>query len=406
VFCGPVAANIEHMQEFAARGVNRFVWTVWSPPGWMKFSGLASGPADGAPSCSSTLSKLDPAHNTDSANFVRDYLPHMRDGSGVEPYAVSIANEPRFTQPFNNCVWDPPSYRDALKIVGPIVKARFPGIRFLGTEAMFWEVNNWLGTMLGDATARQHLDAVAGHYGGSGDYSSTWGQASGYGKAVWGSEEETDEDESGIGAALTQAGRLHYALVDGSASAWIGWVLASLTPGGDETRALHWICFGAKHFFRVVRPDAIRIGCSGGSGSLCVSAYKHNGDNTVTVVVVNTGGSASIRLQGSGLPASLNMYQTDASHQCANTGTVQTSNSISIPGSGIVTLYSGDITNIPPCGRNEPTAGAAHVRVAHVKVYTLDGRLVGPGVTTPRTGLCVIREGRSTKPSLTLQGCK
>jgi glucuronoarabinoxylan endo-1,4-beta-xylanase len=404
VFCGPISKNITHMQQMAARGVNRFVWTVWSPPGWMKPSGSATGPAEGAPSYSSTQSKLDPAHYTDFGNFMRDYLIHMETNGGVTPYALSIANEPRFTQPFNNCVWDPPSYRDGLKVVGPIVKARFPNIRFFGTEAMFWEVNSWLPTICGDATATQYLNAVAGHYGSASDYSSTYTQANSYGKALWGSEEETDEDHTGVSAALTQAGRLHYALAGGSASAWIGWTIGEFTPGDNTMRAPHWIWTGAKHFFRFVRPNAKRIGCSGGTSSLKVSAYKHTGDNTVTVVVVNTGGAASISLQGSGLPTSFTKFQTDATNRCVSQGSVQTSSSISIPGSGIVTLYSGDITSIFNHSQPAQVRAIDRARTGRATAYTLDGRRSVLGTNrAPANGVRVIRDDLGAHRSMIME---
>lgn len=400
VFCGPVPADVEQMREFAARGCNRFLWTVWSPPGWMKYSGEAAGPGENAPSYNSTESKLIPEHYDEFGVFLRDYLAHMRDASGgVVPYAISIANEPRFTQPFNNCVWDPPSYSNALKIVGPIIKSEFPDIRFTGTEAVFWEINNWLHPILSDPVASQYLDAVSAHYGTAANYASTWSIASGYGKTLWGTEEETDENHTGIGAAMSQARRLHWALAGGNASAWIGWVLNSFTPGDESTRAPHWIYFGAKHFFRFIRPDAIRVGTSGGGG-LDVSAYKHAGHKRVTVVIVNSGSATNISLTGSAIPASFTKFQTDGSNQCANMGSVAASSSISVPGNGIVTLYSGDLTAIRrQAQRNATPAVGRRLRTAPARSYSLDGRLAAPG---PRNGVRVVTDRLGARPVLML----
>ena len=259
----------------------------------------------------------------------------------------------------------------------------------------------------GDATATQYLNAVAGHYGSSGDYSGTWTQANSYGKALWGSEEETDEGSSGIGAAMSQAGRLHYALAGGSASAWIGWTNSEWTPGDEYTRAPHWIWFGAKHFFRFVRPGAKRIGCSGGSGSLQVSAYHHTGDATYTVVVVNTGGAATIRLQGTGLPTSWNMWQTDATRQCVSMGSVNTSSNISIPGTGIVTLYSGAITQIYNQGRTRAPTGMERVRAGQARVFSLDGRLArGSATSAVSAAVRVLSDRQGTKRELVVDGAQ
>jgi glucuronoarabinoxylan endo-1,4-beta-xylanase len=375
VFCGPLSQNYAAMRELAARGVNRFIFTVWSPPGWMKPSGSAAGPGEGAPGYGSTQSKLDPARYSDFARFLRDYLVTMRDSSGVPPYAVSIANEPRFTQTFNNCVWDPASYRDGIKVVGPVVKAALPDIRFFGTEAMFWDVNSWLSTVLGDATAASYITAVAGHYGGAGDYSSTFTQANSYGKTLWGSEEETDEVMTGLSAAMSQAGRLHFALAGGSASGWIGWTQAEFNGTDNASRVPHAIYFGAKHYFRFVRPGAQRISATGG-GSLQVSAFKHTANSTVTVVIINTGGATSVNVAGSGLPAQFYRYLTDATHNCQNMGSGALSG-IAIPGNSITTLYSADITATHEDVRRAASVVPARARVSStVRVYSLDGRLI------------------------------
>ncbi|MBD3241485.1 MAG: hypothetical protein GF331_12925, partial [Chitinivibrionales bacterium] len=246
VFCGPdINGNIAQMREFAQRGVTRFMFTVWSPPGWMKPAGVAACGTEGAPSYGSTTCKLDVSRYDDFGRYVRDYLKMVEDSTGITPYAVSLQNEPRFTQPFNSCVYDAAHYRDVHKTAGPIIRAEFPNIQFYGTEDLFgWHLENWLGTLFQDATAKQYFDIVAGHYGDAGEYAGAWNVARPQGRKVWGSEEYHDiNDATTVAGAVKQAARINDALVSGHCSGWVIWVLAGMF---DDNRQPHWTYYGCK----------------------------------------------------------------------------------------------------------------------------------------------------------------
>jgi hypothetical protein len=172
---------------------------------------------------------------------------------------------------------------------------------------------------------------------------------------------------------MSQAGRLHFALAGGSASGWIGWTQAEFNGTDAASRVPHPIYYGAKHYFRFVRPGAQRIGVSGG-GSLQVSAYKHTANNTVTVVIINTGAATSVTIAGSGLPSQFYRHLTDATHNCQSMGATGLSG-IAIPGTSITTLYSSDITATRDDVRRA-VAPALRRTSGPVRVYTLDGRLL------------------------------
>jgi glucuronoarabinoxylan endo-1,4-beta-xylanase len=367
VFCGPMPENIRQMREFNARGVNRFLFTVWSPPGWMKLSGSTSGPGEGSPDYNTTQSKLDPAHYADFGHFLVAYLKSVRDSSGVTPYAISLQNELRFTQTFNSCVYNGTAFVNVHRTVGPIIRTDFPNIRFAANEDLFGLMDmSWMTSLFGDAQASAYTNILAGHYGDAGGYSNAWTTANQYGKALWGSEEQLDN------SAMGQAQRLHWALTGGNASGWIIWTLADLF---DANRAPTPMYFGCKHYYRFVRPGAQRIGATGG-GSLQVSAFKHTANATVTVVIINTGSATSVNIAGSGLPAQFYRYLTDATHNCQNMGSGALSG-IAIPGNSITTLYSADVTATREDLRRAASMAPVKSRLSGpVRVYALDGRLI------------------------------
>lgn len=73
------------------------------------------------------------------------------------------------------------------------------------------------------------------------------------------------------------------------------------------------------NFSRFVRPGAIRVATSGGSG-VKSTAFK-NVDGSIAVVVISTGGSASnINIKvGTAAVTQASAWVTDASHDCAQT---------------------------------------------------------------------------------------
>jgi hypothetical protein len=119
-----------------------------------------------------------------------------------------------------------------------------------------------------------------------------------------------------------------------------------------------------------------------GSNSVFATAFKHAGDNTVSVVILNTGSSSSsAALAGSGLPAQFDVYQSTSTQACVKVGTATTS--VALPAQSITTLYNGTIPQYPygntavQTPRNESRAGLVAVRAMPQRLVTLHGRAIG-----------------------------
>jgi hypothetical protein len=119
-------------------------------------------------------------------------------------------------------------------------------------------------------------------------------------------------------------------------------------------------------------------------------------DNTVTVVILNTGTSAkSAALVGTGLPSQFDVYQSTSSTVCVKTGTATTT--VALPAQSITTLYNGTIPQYPygttaVRGTTPQTVvrNVAADRSGPQRIVSLDGRMIG---RAPAGAYCTV--GRS-----------
>lgn len=156
--------------------------------------------------------------------------------------------------------------------------------------------------------------------------------------------------------------RIHQALTTGMESAWIYWTFTTADNNGNVTN------YGltnsnastnspkynaAKHYYKFIRPGAQRIFCiTNGSTDLLGSAYLHDTDHTLTIVLINTRNSvqtALLNLPYSGLQFNqftsyLNNYWKSSN---LNVSGLQTN--ISLPAYSIVTMKA----SIPVTATNE-----------------------------------------------------
>ena len=90
-------------------------------------------------------------------------------------------------------------------------------------------------------------------------------------------------------------GMLHNALTVGNAAAVVPWQIAGAEPSehnlmlNDGLTAKSHV---AQHYFRFIRPGAVRIGLDGTDPRVPASAYLHEADGTLTVVLTNPGNTA------------------------------------------------------------------------------------------------------------------
>lgn len=181
----------------------------------------------------------------------------------------------------------------------------------------------------------------------------------GYGKKSWMTEtsgESADWLSPANGypntGAWSIALRLHQALTSGQQSAWVYWQMADGNPVGASTLTDASLLanspkyVAAKHFIRCIRPGAVRLeSIVNGASNLLVSAYLHETNRTLTVVLLNTSASnisATVNWPNEMVPArAIRAYSSSNGSYWQRTDLAFDSKGvwITVPGYGVVTLY-------------------------------------------------------------------
>lgn len=146
----------------------------------------------------------------------------------------------------------------------------------------------------------------------------------------------------------------------------------------------------SKQFFRYLRPGAYKVGCiSSDTNSVWALAYKHDTQQTVTVLLLNRSNTTqTVTLSGNDLPQSLDIFQSSPTQNCVNMGTIAAGGMVSLPPTSITTLYNKPM----PTAVINPKriSGNAINRAAkvHAQYFDLCGRrLSGSNVHNAATGL-------------------
>lgn len=399
----------------AAAGRNgeplRFISSCWSPPGWMKDGGIAACLVEGAPALNATTCKLSVGMEDDLGRHFAEWVDVIKDGTGIDLYALSIQNEAAFSEPYESCVYDGPRYTAVLKTVAPIVRAVAPDIKFFGAEHMsFAFPNTFENSIRADATARSYMHAWAVHGYTNGVQTDT-GAYSGStptDKVFWMTETSGGGYGSGVNdwpGAMTLGRNILSYLKGGKMAAWTWWSLQDVVsdpatdPGnyclvisGSKT-AKYYV---SSHFYRFVRPGARQVGSASNDGQVEVVAFRHPTTNCVTIVLINTAGvDKTVNVTGAGV-TSFEMHVSTSASKRVKTTSVGTTG-ITVPASSVVTLVNGQYSRTEPISATRPVVDAAGLarqgmRRASVSVFTLDGREVSPAqVNAMRAGTMLVQ---------------
>jgi O-glycosyl hydrolase len=162
--------------------------------------------------------------------------------------------------------------------------------------------------------------------------------------------------------------KMHRALTTGQQSGWLYWQLTNTQPITGPTLTDNVLLANSpkytafKHFARYIRPNAQRVAADvAGSPTLNASAYIHDADQTLTVVLVNsspTTQTVTVRLPDT--PANIGGMQVFTSSsgnlwQAGGAPVDDGSVMVTVPGYGVTTLYGAGTPQIattpslPPC---------------------------------------------------------
>jgi len=358
-------------------GKLRIIGSVWSPPAWMKFNGTIgnghparknfalnfseplergrwSKPAPGVAGEERyryiAMNKLRPDRYSHFAKLLVEWCRYFR-SHGIEFYALSPTNEPRFSHWFESCVYSPEEYAELIdRIVWMFAHEGERPVPLFGPEHMTWDRNGnqaYLEALAKRPAPLKALSAIASHGYVDGYAADLRRQptqalrelAAQYGKNAW-------ITEGGFGghawpAPLHQlAASFIYALRDGNVSLLMAWQSVTREPdehGLMSLRGLTKKTYAAMQFWRFIRPGMTRLHVDA-PGRLDAVAFESPDAAETALVLVNRTKmpvQTGLHLAGRRLVAVKEAYVTDAQRDFAR---VPESAVLSVPAESITSL--------------------------------------------------------------------
>ncbi|SPN98361.1 uncharacterized protein DNG_01406 [Cephalotrichum gorgonifer] len=301
-------------------GVTQIYGNAWSPPAYMKTNNNENNGGN-----------LSPAWYQAFANYLVQYVRFYAE-AGVNITHLGPMNEPDFSASYASALWNGNQAADFIKVLHPTLESAGLGSQVAITccESAGWGHQS---AMLGDikrSGAEALLGAVTTHTymgGAQGSFDTK--------VPVWFSEQcdlngqwSTGWNSGGAGAGIVWARNIMDAVLNHNAGGYLYWegvqwpnpntnekmIRVDETTGAYEVASRLW---AFANWSRFVRPGAVRIGTSGGSG-VRIAAFK-NVDDSVAVVLLSQGGGGDVTVSaGDVAPAggAVTAWASDETKKC------------------------------------------------------------------------------------------
>lgn len=357
---GSFTDHIQYLKDMKAAGLQKLIISCWSAPAWMKTNNNVNGDKADAPQYNPNPTSANNQLRTDMYDEFAErcvaYVKIIKQETGIDVYAISLQNEPRFTEPYESCVFNGEALRDLIKVVGK----RFAddGITakiFMPEDIGYLDgVSSMVQPTLNDVDARKYTGIIAVHgYALDGVTANSpdaqtwqtmysWGAA--YNMPLW--MTETSGFSNDMKGAMDLSKAMFTAITFGNVSAWLHWALsqqkideyALMSSSGAKSKRYYI----SKNFYHYVRPGDYRIKCNADDSSkIYALAFKNDTANTTSIVLINDNATEkTIKLSGNNLPAQFNKYVTSANDDCKDYGVVKSNDELLLPANSVVTLYA------------------------------------------------------------------
>ena len=351
--------HIQYLKDMKAAGLQKLIISCWSAPAWMKTNNNVNGPKADAPPYNPNPTSADNQLRTDMYDEFAErcvaYIKILKKETGIDVYAISLQNEPRFSEPYESCVFNGDALRDLIKVVGK--RFEDDGITakiFMPEDIGYLDgVSSMVQPTLNDADARKYVSIIAVHgYALDGVTANSpdaqtwktmysWGAQ--YDMPLW--MTETSGFSNDMKGAMDLSKAMYTAIAFGNVSGWLHWALsqqtidpyALMSSSGEKSKRY----YVSKNFYHYVRAGDYRIKASADDNTnIYPVAFKNDGANTTTIILINDNATdKAIKLSGNSLPVQFNKYVTSSTDDCKDYGVVNGNDAILLPANSVVTLY-------------------------------------------------------------------
>jgi glucuronoarabinoxylan endo-1,4-beta-xylanase len=355
---GDVSKWVPIWKNYHAKGLNTFIFSVWSPPVWMKNPGTHG---HNEPWCQDGRAggRLLPENYPKFAHMLVMFLAYFKQQMGIEAYAVSLQNELAFDEPYESCVYTPAEYTALVRVVGAEFRRDNVKTKIFYPEDIGYydRVMSYINAVLDDPIAERYAGIVAVHaYDTNGitpnsPSAKTWENMYAAGAQhhipFWMTE------TSGYGldwnAAMNMAKSMYVGLRYGQVSAWVMWQASnvgkpdsfSLTGGADgkDTPPKY---FAAKQFYHFIRPGSICVDAKADASAVLPLAFINTKDRTMTLVLINNGDQEEkVTLNITGKPPfPFEATRSSETEKCVSVGRQKPKDVLTLPSQSITTLQA------------------------------------------------------------------
>lgn len=330
-------------------GVNQFLVTTWSPPGYIKDNGT----------CANGGSVLAQDYQALSDMSVL-WLQNAQASLGQEIGVWSVQNEPNFLANYDSASWTPAQFdsyvtgylKPALQNASLTSKIMAPEPDcYLGGSSFD---SNWGLPLLGNTAMQADLDILATHDYCNDSLNTPSQAAVQFGKPIWQTEVYFGTNYDGsMTDALAVAQSIYQALNQGNFNAWFYWWTMDFSTGNGGVISYSnsaWTyqvpkrAYAIGQFSRFMRPGAVVVTSTSSTSTLQTTAVRPV-SGSVALVLTNTASQdvkVTITLSNlSSTPASVIPYRTSATENQLQLSPISVTGgtiTVDVPANSIVTL--------------------------------------------------------------------
>ncbi|KAF1934634.1 putative endo-exoxylanase [Clathrospora elynae] len=306
-------------------GIKTVYANAWSAPSYMKTN---NNDANGGSLCGVSGTSCSSGDWKQAyANYLVQYITYYK-SLGVEVTHLGFLNEPGLTTTYASMRSNGQQAADFIKVLrSTLDKANYTEVRITCCDAEGWSsqqgmmsalsgVSNMLGTITAHSyTSQPDLPLNTPHH--------VWQTENADLQGPW---TTTFFSNNGAGEGLTWAIKIHSAIADANASAYLYWIgvqsgatNSKLVRISDDKKSVipSKRLWAFANWSRHVRPGAVRVAASGGSSGSRVSAFR-NLDGKIAVQVIQSGaatGAVTVKI-GRFTVGAAKVWVTDNSHDC------------------------------------------------------------------------------------------
>ena len=351
-----LSEHFPYLKAMHVAGLKKLFVSVWSPPIWMKYNdhrGNGTNDQTSAPefttSPDATTNQLKEENYQEFAEYCVAYIKILKRETGIDLYAISLQNEPRFSQFYSSCVYSFESMRDVIKVVSARFREEGITTKIMAPEDVqsIWHIRQYLDAIIDDPEANKAVDIFAIHnYQNDGinpsdegpmSWQETFQRANDNDKVVWMSE-TSGFDPSRIKGGIDLAKSMYNAIHFGQASAWVYW---QMSEGNDNGLIFDgkptYLYYVSQQFYKHVQIDYKRVQVNESEEKLLTLGFVGPNENKKTVILINTGEEElSIRLNGDFSSQNFDVHLTSSIRSHEKMTTV--SGKILLPPMSVLTL--------------------------------------------------------------------